>query len=229
MIWRKKSGMRGSGVLGTLVIERVFDGLALVTLAVGTYVLLFQQQHDNRFTFVIVFACLVFVGILVFGMGTVLFPDKLTKLLTWFFGFFPPHLRAKLLAFTYAFFDAFKVLPNLVSVTTLFVLSLLIWLTEAFVYFLVALAFQQVTGLHLSYFHFVFIASIASLMTLIPSMPGFAGTFDFAVKFTLLRFAVADQNAQAYTLVLHIVLWLPVTLVGAYFFVREGVSTKKII
>jgi uncharacterized protein (TIRG00374 family) len=111
----------------------------------------------------------------------------------------------------------------------LFILSILIWLSEALVYYLVALAFQQVTGLHLSYFHFVFITSIASLMTLIPSMPGFAGTFDFAVKFSLMRFAVSDQHAQAYTLVLHIVLWLPVTLVGAYFFIKEGVSTKKIL
>ena len=228
LIWRKKSGMKASGVFGTLVIERVFDGLALVTMAIFTYFFVFVEQKDQKFTFAIFLSLAIFIGIIIFGIITVYFPkhtDKFIKKLT---SFLPVKYSEKIYNIFHSFLESFKVLPNIKSVLVLYFLSLSLWLFEALTYYLTALAFTGGTGLHLSYFHYVFITAIGSLMTLIPSMPGFAGTFDFAIKLSLLRFGINNQSAQAYTLILHLVLWLPITLIGAFFFWKEGMFNKKI-
>jgi hypothetical protein len=48
------------------------------------------------------------------------------------------------------------------------------------------------------------------------------GTFDAATKSMMELFGVSPENALGYALLLRVALWLPVTLVGAYFFVKEG-------
>ena len=38
----------------------------------------------------------------------------------------------------------------------------------------------------------------------------------------LVAFGVVKARATAYTLVLHVALWLPITLLGFYYMIREG-------
>jgi hypothetical protein len=39
----------------------------------------------------------------------------------------------------------------------------------------------------------------------------------------LIAYGVNQATAAGYTLVLHVALWLPITLLGAYFLTREGI------
>jgi len=39
----------------------------------------------------------------------------------------------------------------------------------------------------------------------------------------LVAYGVDQAAAAGYTLVLHVALWLPITLLGAYFLTREGI------
>jgi len=43
-------------------------------------------------------------------------------------------------------------------------------------------------------------------------------------KAVLVAFNVPGAEALGYGVVLHVALWLPVTLVGAYFMTREGIK-----
>jgi len=40
----------------------------------------------------------------------------------------------------------------------------------------------------------------------------------------LTAYGVDKATAAAYTLVLHVALWLPITALGAYYLLREGVD-----
>jgi len=40
----------------------------------------------------------------------------------------------------------------------------------------------------------------------------------------LSAYGVDQATAAGYTLVLHVALWLPITLLGAYYLTREGVQ-----
>ena len=58
---------------------------------------------------------------------------------------------------------------------------------------------------------------IVNLATTISSAPGYIGTFDAPGIAVLIAYGVNQATAAGYTLVLHVALWLPITLVGAYF------------
>ena len=59
---------------------------------------------------------------------------------------------------------------------------------------------------------------------LIPAAPGGLGTFDAACRAMLEAYGIAAEAALGYALVLRIALWVPITIVGAVYFVREGLK-----
>jgi hypothetical protein len=61
-----------------------------------------------------------------------------------------------------------------------------------------------------------------NLSTTLPTAPGYIGTFDTPGIAVLVAFGVVRELATAYTLVLHAALWLPITLLGFYYMIREG-------
>jgi hypothetical protein len=75
-----------------------------------------------------------------------------------------------------------------------------------------------------SFFALMLMNGIVNLATTIPSAPGYVGTFDAPGIAVLVAYAVPRAVAAAYTLVLHIALWFPITALGAYFFAREGLK-----
>ena len=60
--------------------------------------------------------------------------------------------------------------------------------------------------------------------TTLPSTPGYAGTFDVPGILVLQRYGIGQAIATGYTLVLHVALWLPITLLGAWYMLREQMS-----
>jgi glycosyltransferase 2 family protein len=68
---------------------------------------------------------------------------------------------------------------------------------------------------------------IVNLATTIPSAPGYVGTFDAPGIAVLSAYGVPQATAAAYTLVLHVALWVPITVLGAYYLAREGVKWQE--
>jgi hypothetical protein len=69
---------------------------------------------------------------------------------------------------------------------------------------------------------------VVNLATIIPSSPGYVGTFDAPGIRVLTGLGVTGEIAAGYTLVLHAVLWLPITVLGFYYMWRESVSWREI-
>jgi uncharacterized protein (TIRG00374 family) len=95
-----------------------------------------------------------------------------------------------------------------------------IWLFETGKYWFVMLAFP----FEVSFFALMLMNGIVNLATTIPSAPGYVGTFDAPGIAVLVAYGVDKATAAAYTLVLHVALWVPITALGAYFFLREGLD-----
>ena len=79
-----------------------------------------------------------------------------------------------------------------------------------------------------SFFALMLMNGIVNLATTIPSAPGYIGTFDAPGIAILKAFNVPEDTAASYTLVLHAALWLPITLLGAYYMARERISWRSI-
>jgi hypothetical protein len=69
---------------------------------------------------------------------------------------------------------------------------------------------------------------IVNLATTIPAAPGYAGTFDLPGIRVLVAAGVNQDVATAYTLVLHVALWLPITLLGAFFLWQSHLSLRHV-
>ena len=98
--------------------------------------------------------------------------------------------------------------------------SVIIWLLETVKYWFVMHAF----GFHSSFFILMLVNGVVNLSTTIPAAPGYVGTFDLPGIVILTASGIGQAIATGYILVLHVALWVPITVLGAYFMAREGIK-----
>jgi uncharacterized membrane protein YbhN (UPF0104 family) len=59
-----------------------------------------------------------------------------------------------------------------------------------------------------------FATATGTLATLLPSSPGYVGTFDYFAMLGLTAYGASRSVAAAFALLVHLVLWVPVTVIG---------------
>jgi glycosyltransferase 2 family protein len=105
-------------------------------------------------------------------------------------------------------------------------LSLLAWCSELGVFFVLLLSFRLPANYPLA----LLVGSAANFSTLVPSSPGYAGTFDFTLIRVLQDVAgVPAVRATAYDVVVHyVILIFPVVLVGMLVLWRSHMTFGQI-
>jgi uncharacterized protein (TIRG00374 family) len=89
-------------------------------------------------------------------------------------------------------------------------ITVAIWLTEAGTYLLVG----DAAGLDPSPVQAMYLVTLAGVFVLVPSGPGYLGTFDAAILFGANAIGATGSQAVSYLLLLRFVLLVPVTLAG---------------
>jgi len=117
------------------------------------------------------------------------------------------------------FLGALAVLRTPVLTMNLFGLSMIAWTCEGGVFATIA----DGLGYSGSAFAPWFATAAGTLATLIPSSPGYVGTFDFFTMAALSAYGATGAIAGAFALLVHTVLWLPLTVAGlSYFLLFRG-------
>ena len=212
-----------AATLVTIVVERVFDGLTMLTFIVATT--FFLRFGDDEFAgrlrlvgalFIVAIAAMALLA----GM-----PHRVESLVDFFLRRLPSEsLRTRVSKLTRSVLEGLGALRSPVDSFATFALSILAWLCETGMYALIALGFN----IALPFPVFVLAAAFANLVTIAPSTPGYVGVFDAPIVYVLTAFGVNQNLATSYTLVLHAALYLPVTLLGLYYAWRAGVSLTQI-
>lgn len=102
--------------------------------------------------------------------------------------------------------------------------SVATWVFNAAVYWIVSFAF----GLDLGFPVFLVVTGAVNLAGVLPASPGQVGVFEFFVSTVLIAVGVGEELAIAYALVVHLVIWLPPTLLGFVLLVRRGFDLASI-
>jgi uncharacterized protein (TIRG00374 family) len=166
----------------------------------------------------------VFIGALAVFLLAAMFPERAEKILQVFVQrLAPARFRQKILDLASRFLGGLESLRSPREALMVFITSLVIWLLETGKYWFVMHAFP----FQVSFFTLMLMNGIVNLATTIPSAPGYVGTFDAPGIALLQAYGVNQAVAAAYTLVLHVALWVPVTLLGGYYFLREGLSWSE--
>lgn len=206
----------------TIVVERIFDGLTMLTFIVaGSFVLNFADAELNaRLRAIGIAFILAILALAVFaGM-----PRRVEGLAHVFIQRLPSEaLRARAIGLTRALLDGLGTLRSPADSLTVYALSILAWLFETGMYVVIAWGFQMDASLPV----FLVACAIANLATLLPSTPGYIGVFHAAVISVLTQFGVEPNLATSYTFVLHAALIIPITLWGFFYVWRAGLSLTQ--
>lgn len=206
----------------TVIVERVFDGLVMLTfIAVSLLVVDIQTVEIRR---VAMIAAPIFLTAVIVFFVLAARPDVLRRLIHWVGGIFPGRVHDLLIHLGDEIIDGLQALRSPMNLAGAVVSSFASWMVEASVYWIVSFAF----GLGVSYPVMLLTVGVVNLAGLIPASPGQIGVFEFFVSLILVAAGVPSTEAHAYALVVHVVIWLPVTLVGFYFLVRQGLGWDAI-
>ncbi|MCA2001814.1 MAG: flippase-like domain-containing protein [Chloroflexi bacterium] len=162
-----------------------------------------------------------FLGALAVFLLAAMFPQATVKIGTWIIErFLPQKMREKVSGMMRKFLEGLASLRSPFNVLMVFFTSVVIWLLETGKYWFVMHAFD----FSVSFFALMLMNGVVNLATTIPSAPGYVGTFDAPGIAVLAAYGVEQATAAGYTLTLHVALWLPITLLGAYYMAREGLK-----
>ncbi len=228
-VLRRKEGVPVSASLATVIVERIFDGVVMLMFVVFNLNGLAQLTGESGFIGDI--RTLALAGTVIFAVAlgifllAAMFPHQSLSLYHRYVArLIPARFRPKVSGLVERFWTGLESLRSPRNVLMVFVTSVVIWLLETGKYWFVMHAFNFTV----SYFALMLMNGIVNLATTIPSAPGYVGTFDAPGIAVLRAYGVDQAVATSYTLVLHVALWLPITLLGAYYMAREGLSWDSV-
>ncbi|MBL8164844.1 MAG: flippase-like domain-containing protein [Anaerolineae bacterium] len=202
----------------TVVVERAFDGIVMLTfIAVA---LLFVEAVSIEVRRVVMFAAPIFLTVVAVFFLLAARPNLLRQLTHFMGRFLPGRLHNIASRLGEDIIGGLEGLRSPKDLAGAVASSYASWMVEALVYWIVSAAF----GLQLSYAVMLLVVGVVNLAGLIPASPGQIGVFEFFVSVVLIAVGVAPSQSQAYALVVHLVIWLPVTLVGFFFLIRQGLG-----
>lgn len=202
----------------TVIVERVFDGLVMLTFIAVS--LLLGEIASPEIRRIVVVAAPLFVTALAIFFILAARPNLLRRLLQLFSHVLPGRLHEIVLHLGEEVIGGLEGLRSPADLAGAVVTSYASWMIEASVYLIVSYAFN----LGVTYPVMLLAVGVVNLAGLIPASPGQLGVFEFFVSLVLVAAGVADAQAKAYALVVHVVIWLPVTLAGFFFLARQGLG-----
>ncbi len=223
VILKRKEGVPVSASLATIIVERIFDGVVMLAFVFVNLSELAKLSGASGFVGNIQQAAIVgtgfFLGALFVFLLAAMFPQVTAKIgLRLIERITPQRLHIRIISVMNKFLDGLASLRSPYNVLMVFFTSVIIWLLETGKYWFVMHAFN----FKVSFFALMLMNGIVNLATTLPSAPGYIGTFDAPGIAVLTAYGVDQATAAGYTLTLHVALWLPITLLGAYFMAREG-------
>jgi glycosyltransferase 2 family protein len=227
-ILKQREAIPISASIATIFIERIFDAVVMMLFVFINLPELATLQGESGFIGniqqVAVLGTGIFFGALILFLLAAMFPAVTARIVAWSIErLIPIRFREKTHGLALKFLDGLACLRSPRDAFMVFFTSILIWLLETAKYWIIMQGFPFAV----SFFTLMLMNGIVNIATTIPSAPGYVGTFDAPGVAVLTAYGVDKAVATAYTLVLHAALWFPITIVGAYYFLRAGLSVKK--
>ena len=224
----RRTPLRFSGALGSVLIERVLDLFSILLLFVAFAVRRWNEFSSNEWFFVIkagAIACGVLLAIMTFFMaGLYFFRPTIRRVHEILGRILPKRFRGAWMNFFDKFVDTFRIMkhPNAAPIVIACTVGIWLCLTTQFIFTVLALHHP------LPWDSSIFVTGITTVGIAIPT-PGGVGGFHKACQLVLTHFYDFDVDSSVATAVLfHVVGTLPVLVTGLLLFAREGVRWRDV-
>ncbi len=206
----KRSSINMSSALGTIIVERVLDSLAVLTITVAVFIL--QDLPSWMFKSGILFFSLTML-VIACMIGLIWRRERAVKIIDWILRWLPGKLAQKVNHVIHHFIDGFQVITDVNSLLYLLLLSAVVWLVDVAAIYTLLLAFGF--NLPLLAAFVVMVILIAGIA--IPTAPGFIGNWHYACILGLSLFGIAKPEGFSFALVYHFLSMIVVIILGAIF------------
>jgi uncharacterized protein (TIRG00374 family) len=209
--------------VASLVVERVLDGLSLALLLLVALWLV-PSAPSYLLAVGVIAGCGFLLGLALVALAAWR-ADALTMCVGFFARRMPPRLGPKVVGAANNFARSLAVVHDTARLARLVGLSLVAWCCELGLFYVLMLG----VGIIGTYPSALLIGSAANFATLLPSSPGYAGTFDAALtRAAQDALAISAGLAGAYDIIVHATLFLPVVLVGTLVLWRSRITFGQV-
>ncbi|GBD94024.1 hypothetical protein BMS3Abin05_01620 [bacterium BMS3Abin05] len=210
----------------TIIVERIIDLLTLLVLLALTFLIQpFPSwiKDSGYVIFTIAVGAILFMGFLVFKTEPTL------KLMEKMLSPFSEKIRSKILEYAENLISGFGVLRTPRLYLAVVVLSILIWACYVGIVQMIIMSFGLDVKYHLPLLASVVVQIMIGIGVTIPSSPGYIGTFHYLAMQGMALFGVPGSEALSVAIVLHLFNFIPLTLIGFYYFARENLKFSDVL
>lgn len=206
----------------TVLVERCFDGLVMLTFILIPA--LFVELNTDLLRQVAMVAAPIFIGALLVFLALAQRPELFRNLVHSITNRLPTSIGGKLAGIADEIINGLSALRRPRDLFGTVIASYASWMIEAGVYWCVA----QAVGLPASYALLLIVVGAVNLGGLIPASPGGVGIYEFLASSILVAGGIGSEQAAAYALLAHIIIWLPPTLLGLVVLPRMGLTLSAL-
>ena len=214
--------------VASLVVDRLFDAIVLVALGM---IALLDPAFPSDATIAgqpladwarggIAFT----VGLLVLVYLLVFFPRALIATFEIFSRKISPKIEERGRVALQRFSDGLSVMRSPRRFTLVLAWTLVHWLVSGLGTWFGFMA----VGIDLPFSAALFVQTVTAFGVALPSAPGFFGVFEAISVITLAVYGVSAALATSWAIGFHILTFIPITLIGAYYFVHLGMHFRDL-
>tara|TARA_B110000438_G_C15727957_1_gene612906 strand:- start:16 stop:1047 length:1032 start_codon:yes stop_codon:yes gene_type:complete len=222
-----RNNLKKSYLLGTILTERISDVIALIILLIFGIILI-SEENMKKFQESIGISSTSIYFIIIICTGLILIFLTLSSSGYWKL-IINNLIKLKLFRRLNNKFN-FKLIVNDFlngafsvdkgkDLAILIFLALSVWAVEFSMFYLLATTINL--GLDSIFIPVLIFGVLSNLSGIIPSTAGGWGPFELVGSLVLMSFGVNIDVAAAYTIMVHIILWLPISIIGLILFIND--------
>jgi glycosyltransferase 2 family protein len=224
----REAGVPFATSLASLAVDRLFDAVVLLLLAATALLdpsLSSSQTLAGRPLSSFATGAGAVVLLLLLGLyALVVFPSQLLRLFELFARRVSPSVEERGRRVLETFMHGLSVLRQPGRFAAVFGWSLAHWLLNGLG---IWLTFKAV-GIDAPFSAALFLQAFIAVGTAVPALPGFFGVFEYMSVQGLAAYGVSQQQAATWAIGYHLFSFIPITLIGAYYFTRLGVKLRDL-
>ncbi|MFH2012817.1 MAG: lysylphosphatidylglycerol synthase transmembrane domain-containing protein [Pseudomonadota bacterium] len=217
----RKENLSKSLSLATIVVERIFDGFTLLTFLLGTLIFSPLPAWVKKAG---ISAFIFYILIIVFLILLKRYKENMLKFMNYILSPISKNLSLKTDELLTSFIAGFDILKDKKQIALILLYSFLVWTTYGVLTLLVFIAFNFNLPLYAPFL----LTVILTFGVMIPSSPGYVGTYQFFCVTGLALWGIKESDALGFSLVYHAGQYVPITALGLFYLWKENMSLKEI-
>jgi len=205
-----------------VLLERIIDGCTVIALL--SSVLLLAPPDSQDFRLIGSVMAVIFFGAFAACLLLAATPKLFWTLLDPVLERLPAQFARKLKDRLLLLLEGLNILRRPTLMFKILGVSVLIWILEASVYMICQRAF----GMQIPFSGLILVMSVLTLGLTAPSGPGFIGVFEGLILAGTLLYGVDQSTGLAFAIAIHLIHYVPVTILGLFIAWRIGLNVTKL-